>query len=156
LTDGAFSQFATATEPQRESTMPDDPKPEDELSFEEALGQLQRIVENLERGESDLSAALSHYEKSVKLLAHCQGLLDRAEQSVALLAGVDAQGNPATAPFDATATIAREGDHTAVDSTPSPEPKQTKSARTESGRSSARKVKAAPEVDVVDPLDPPF
>ncbi len=90
--------------------MPDQAEPDDELSFEQALGLLQRIVESLERGESDLSSALSQYEWSVTLLTHCNRLLDQAEQSVALLSGVDAQGNPITTPFDATATIAREPD----------------------------------------------
>lgn len=131
--------------------MPDKTVPDEELTFEQALGQLERIVSSLERGESDLSSALSQYEKSVKLLAHCQGLLDRAEQSVALLAGVDAQGNPITAPFDATATIAREGDPAMVDpsSSPKSKPSQTTPAAT-------RKVRPIPEVDVLDPLDPPF
>jgi exodeoxyribonuclease VII small subunit len=138
--------------------MPDDLKPEEELSFEQALGQLERIVEILERGDSDLSSALSQYERSVRLLTHCQGLLDRAEQSVALLAGVDTQGNPITAPFDATATIAREAEPHAADIAPSPEVKQTKAARAEPARPPARKVRAVPEVDAIDPdqLDPPF
>jgi exodeoxyribonuclease VII small subunit len=84
--------------------MPDEP----ELGFEEALTQLERIVEHLERGEPALAAALTQYEDGVRLLRHCYLLLDQAEQSVALLTGVDDQGNPQTIPFDATATIARE------------------------------------------------
>jgi exodeoxyribonuclease VII small subunit len=144
-------QFPTATETRRESPMPDQPEPEGELSFEQALGELEHIVETLERGESDLSSALSQYERSVKLLGHCHGMLDQAEQSVALLSGVDTQGNPITTPFDATATIAREPDPTATNITPSSQPKQPKS-----GRPSARKVQAVPEVDPIDPLDPPF
>jgi exodeoxyribonuclease VII small subunit len=140
----------------RSKTMPDIPEPEDELSFEQALGQLERIVDVLERGESDLSTALSHHERSIRLLAHCHGLLERAEQAVALLAGVDAQGNPITAPFDATATITRQGDPPrsalgGADIPPSPEPKQS-----EPPRSAPRKVRAAPEVDAVDPFEPPF
>ncbi|HKI21505.1 MAG TPA: exodeoxyribonuclease VII small subunit [Isosphaeraceae bacterium] len=131
--------------------MPDQAEPEGELSFEQALAQLQRIVETLERGESDLSSALSQYERSVTLLGYCNRLLDQAEQSVALLSGVDPQGNPITTPFDATATIAREPDPGASETTPSPEPKPSKPART-----AARKVRATPEVDAVDPLDPPF
>jgi exodeoxyribonuclease VII small subunit len=133
--------------------MPDqaEPEPEPELSFEQALGQLEQIVETLERGESDLSSALGQYERSVKLHALCQRLLDQAEQSVALLSGVDTHGNPITSPFDATATIAREGDPIAAEITPSPVPKQPRPPRT-----TARKVRAVPEVDAVDPLDPPF
>ena len=50
--------------------------------------------------------ALAKYEKGVKLLTRCHSLLDQAEHSVALLTGVDNQGNPLTAPFDASATVA--------------------------------------------------
>jgi exodeoxyribonuclease VII small subunit len=84
--------------------MPDEP----ELSFEQALTQIERIVVNLERGEPDLTTALTNYEKGVRMLTHCYRLLDQAEQSAALLTGVDEQGNPITAPFDTTATIERE------------------------------------------------
>ncbi len=70
-------------------------QPETEPSFEEALGLLDRIVESLERGEPELSSALAKYEKGVKLLTQCYRLLDQAEHSVALLTGVDQQGQPA-------------------------------------------------------------
>ena len=84
--------------------MPDESEP----TFEQALTRLERIVDELERGEPDLSAALAQYEDGVKLLRHCYRLLDQAEQSVALLTGVDSQGNPLTIPFGATATVARD------------------------------------------------
>jgi exodeoxyribonuclease VII small subunit len=84
--------------------MPDPSEP----TFEEALTQLEGIVAELEHGEPGLSAALAKYENGVKLLRHCYQLLDQAERSVALLTGVDAQGNPLTTPFDSTATRARE------------------------------------------------
>jgi len=77
-----------------------DPEP----TFERALEQLERIVDDLERGESELSTALKKYEQGVALLGRCQAALEQADRSVALLTGVDAQGNPLTAPFDATAT----------------------------------------------------
>ena len=69
---------------------------ETEPRFETALEQLEAIVQSLERGEPDLSAALAKYETGVRLLNQCYGLLERAERSVALLTGVDAQGNPTT------------------------------------------------------------
>ncbi len=83
-------------------------QPDTEPSFEDAVKQLDRIVESLERGEPELTSALAKYEKGVKLLTQCYRLLDRAEQSVALLTGVDPQGNPLTAPFDASATLSKE------------------------------------------------
>ena len=61
---------------------------EPEPDFEDALKQLEAIVDDLERGEPELSAALAKYEQGVRLLARCHGVLDRAEQSVALLTGV--------------------------------------------------------------------
>ena len=72
---------------------------EPELNFETALKQLESIVNDLERGEPELSTALTKYEQGVRLLARCHGVLDKAEQSVALLAGVDGAGNPITTPF---------------------------------------------------------
>ena len=76
-----------------------------ETTFEDALRQLERVVDDLERGESDLTTALKGYETGVGLLARCQAELDRAERSVALLTGVDETGRPQTMPFDAAATL---------------------------------------------------
>jgi exodeoxyribonuclease VII small subunit len=78
----------------------DDP----EIPFEEALENLERIVDDLQRGELDLAASLASYEKGVALLARCQSLLDGVDRSVALLTGVEADGTPVTTPFDAAAT----------------------------------------------------
>jgi exodeoxyribonuclease VII small subunit len=75
-----------------------------EIGFEAALEELEAIVGELERGRPDLGTALARYERGVRLLGHCQGLLDGAERSVALLTGVDEAGRPITAPFDASAT----------------------------------------------------
>jgi exodeoxyribonuclease VII small subunit len=73
-------------------------------SFETALDQLTRIVADLEQGAPELATALAKYEQAIRLLAHCHSLIDRAEQTVALLTGVDDQGQPLTTAFDATAT----------------------------------------------------
>jgi len=78
------------------------------MEFEAALEQLEQIVDDLEHGEGDLTKALARYEQGVRLLAHCHGVLDGAERSVALLMEVEASGRPVTAPFDATATVGRE------------------------------------------------
>jgi len=75
-----------------------------EIEFEAALGELEQIVEALERGGPDLKEALAGYGRGVSLLGHCQGILDGAERSVALLTGVDDAGQPITSPFDSAAT----------------------------------------------------
>jgi len=78
------------------------PAPREELtgSFEESLGELERIVAELESGKLGLSDALARYEEGVKHLKGCQQLLESAERKIELLSGVDAEGNPITAPFD--------------------------------------------------------
>jgi exodeoxyribonuclease VII small subunit len=79
-----------------------------ELSFEAALDTLSQIASDLEQGEPELAAALAKYEQAIRLLAHCHSLIDSAAQTVALLTGVDDQGQTLTTPFDASATTDRE------------------------------------------------
>ena len=129
--------------------MPDETEPR----FETALEQLEAIVESLERGEPDLSAALAKYETGVRLLNQCYTLLECAERSVALLTGVDAQGKPTIAPFVATATIEMESTRLAQASASpaapvaTPDPKPARS----------RRVKPPPEPEAeYDRFDPPF
>jgi len=131
--------------------MPDEPEPE--LSFEQALSQLERIVASLERGEPALTTALAMYEKGVRLLTLCHRLLDQAEQSVALLTGVDDQGNPLTVPFDATATIARQGGSTGSTSTT---PIVDDPKRRTPERPSPAKNRAISQDDPNEASDPPF
>lgn len=54
-------------------------------SFEQALKQLQSIVERLERSDLDLSTALTSFEHGVKLSRQCAQLLQEAEQRVEIL-----------------------------------------------------------------------
>jgi exodeoxyribonuclease VII small subunit len=129
-----------------------------EPSFEEALALIERIVENLERGEPELTSALAKYEKGVKLLTRCYTLLDQAENSVALLTGVDNKGNPLTAPFDASATLARETASAAapVVSVTVAAGGTGNSKLKSSSRTSYRKVRDTPQNDVEPAGDPPF
>jgi exodeoxyribonuclease VII small subunit len=90
------------------------PESTSELSFETALDQLGQIVGELEQGEPELAAALAKYEQAVRLLAHCHGLIDGAERTVALLTGVDDQGQPLTTPFDASSSAERESSTTPI------------------------------------------
>jgi len=92
-----------------ESTaQPTQPELPADLTFETALEGLEKIVAELERGQPSLSTALARYETGLRLLNHCHATLDRAERSVALLTGVDADGLPITGDFDASATDPRK------------------------------------------------
>ena len=79
--------------------------PPNSPSFEQALVQLEAIVEQLEDGETGLASALECYEQGVRLLKQCYTLLERAERRIELLCGVDAQGNPVAEAFDDEASI---------------------------------------------------
>lgn len=130
--------------------MPDEP----DIRFEDALSQLERIVASLEQGEPELTTALAKYEKGVLLLTQCHRLLDQAEQSVALLTGVDDEGKPLTAPFDAAATVARESTNDAAASpvTVANPPKKRKTSE----RSSTPRTPTPPWEDPTQTSDPPF
>ena len=72
----------------------------DELTFEDAMGELERIVRQLETGELGLDAALGLYERGVALVRRCRGELDRAEARLQVLT-VDPDGQPVLRPMDA-------------------------------------------------------
>lgn len=73
-------------------------------SFEQALGQLQQSVAELEGGQLSLDESLQRYEAALRLLRIGYQHLERAEQKIEQLISLDAQGGIETAPFDAQAT----------------------------------------------------
>ena len=52
------------------------------LSFEEAISELERIVEDLERGDIELEDSISIYERGVILKAHCEEKLKTAKMKI--------------------------------------------------------------------------
>jgi len=65
--------------------MTNEPKPVDaatvsELSFEEAIGQLESIIERVEKGDIGIERALVEYEQGVTLVARCDAILKTVEQ----------------------------------------------------------------------------
>ncbi len=52
------------------------------MSFEQALQELEKIVESLEQGNVALEASIGFYERGEKLRDHCQKLLGAAEAKV--------------------------------------------------------------------------
>lgn len=78
-------------------------------SFEAALAELQKITVRLEDGSTGLEQGLKDFSRGVQLLQTCYRLLDAAELQIEQLVGFDADGNPQTAPFDATATAEQPG-----------------------------------------------
>jgi exodeoxyribonuclease VII small subunit len=53
--------------------------------FEQALAELETLVERLERGDLPLDEALKLFERGVALTRHCQSSLQAAQQRVEIL-----------------------------------------------------------------------
>ena len=59
----------------------------EELSYEEALAELEGIVESLEDGQSQLDESMKLFERGQALVTHCGALLESAQLKVQKLAG---------------------------------------------------------------------
>lgn len=69
------------------------------LSFEAALAELERIVEQLERGEVELEKSIGLYERGAALKAHCEARLKDAQLKVDKLV-VGGDGSVSAEPAD--------------------------------------------------------
>lgn len=62
-------------------------KPVEDLSYEEALAELEGIVDALESEQNPLEEALKLYERGQALVTHCGALLEKAQLKVQQLTG---------------------------------------------------------------------
>ena len=67
----------------------------DTPSFEQALQQLEQIVQKLEKGELPLEDSLKLYEDGIRLSRLCHGKLEEVEGRIEVLLK-DARGEPVT------------------------------------------------------------
>lgn len=70
-----------------------------EKTFEEALQELEEIVNRLEQGDLPLEDALQFFEKGVKLSRYCHTKLDEAQKRVEILLK-DEGGKMTAQPFE--------------------------------------------------------
>lgn len=63
------------------------------LSFEDALAQLEQVVTQLDSGDVPLEKSIELYERGAKLKDHCDARLKAAEEKVAQIT-LDAKGQP--------------------------------------------------------------
>jgi exodeoxyribonuclease VII small subunit len=61
----------------------------EELSYEQALAELESIVAALETNDHSLDKALALFERGQELARYCAGLLDQAELKVQQLSGTE-------------------------------------------------------------------
>lgn len=69
-------------------------KQDESPAFEEALEELEAIVERMEDGEPSLEESLKLFERGMDLTRSCQKALDDAEQRIRILADAE-PGSPA-------------------------------------------------------------
>ena len=75
-------------------------KPVEEMSFEEAMAELEAVVGQLERGDVALEESINLYERGAALKARCEVKLKEAEEKVAAIT-LDKDGAPSgTTPVD--------------------------------------------------------
>jgi exodeoxyribonuclease VII small subunit len=81
--------------------MPEPKIPADisQLSFEDALAELEKIVKQLEAGQGKLDDAIRSYERGAFLKRHCEAKLREAQAKVEKIV-LSADGTPGTKPLD--------------------------------------------------------
>lgn len=84
MADGKRPEPATASGPDRQ---PGPTKALDvsQMSFEDALAELEQIVRGLEGGQQKLEDAITAYERGASLRRHCEAKLAEAEARVAAI-----------------------------------------------------------------------
>ncbi len=69
---------------------------EKKMTFEDALGKLEQLVEQIESGQIGLEESIARYEEGTKLVKQCRKILDAAEKKIQVLAkgegGLEAAG----------------------------------------------------------------
>jgi len=68
-------------------------RPVDEMSFEEAMAELEQVLGQLERGDVALDTSISLYDRGNALKKRCETKLKEAEEKVAAIT-LDGDGNP--------------------------------------------------------------
>ena len=64
-----------------------------EMSFEQAMGELEQVVSQLERGDVPLEQSITLYERGAELKKRCEAKLKEAEEKVAAIT-FDGVGTP--------------------------------------------------------------
>ncbi|MHC4415303.1 MAG: exodeoxyribonuclease VII small subunit [Planctomycetota bacterium] len=63
------------------------PPPPEEMSYEQAIAELESIIERIEQGEVGLEESLAEYRRGAALLKRCRGILEAAEQQIEEVGG---------------------------------------------------------------------
>lgn len=73
--------------------------PIDQMSFEEALQELDTIVSALESGKAPLEQSIESYERGMALKKHCESKLSAAQEKIEKIT-IQPNGEAKAEPFD--------------------------------------------------------
>ncbi len=77
-------------------------------TFEDALAELEKIVSDLEDGDTGLEQALKRYEDGIALLRRCYDQLRKVELRILEVTGKDEAGNPVLKLFEHSSSVKPE------------------------------------------------
>ncbi len=69
----------------QDSDSGDDSPGVEPVRFEQAIEQIEAVIERIESGEVGLEQSLAQYEQATKLIGQCRSILDTAQQRIAQL-----------------------------------------------------------------------
>ncbi|MDP7142402.1 MAG: exodeoxyribonuclease VII small subunit [Alphaproteobacteria bacterium] len=79
--------------------MAQDTKNISDLSFEDAMAELESIVRNMESGDTKLEDSISAYERGIELKKHCEKKLRDAQSKIEKIT-INDDGAATAEPFD--------------------------------------------------------
>lgn len=84
--DASSAEFMTSSSESKSSRTAKAASPEPVASsYEAALGELERLVSQLDAGQLPLDQLLTHYQRGAQLLAYCREKLDAVENQIRVL-----------------------------------------------------------------------
>lgn len=60
-----------------------------ELKFEEAMQELEKIANDLEKGDLSLEESVEKFEEGMKLSKECSNMIEKAEKKITILLSKD-------------------------------------------------------------------
>lgn len=61
----------------------------EDINFEKAMEELEKIATELEKGELDLDKSVSKFEQGMKLSKKCNEILENAEKKISILLNIN-------------------------------------------------------------------
>ncbi len=92
----------------KRKSSPSPPAAPASLTYEQAVAELETLIDRMESGETPLEESLADYERGVGLLKRCREIITQAEQKIEYLKAAARSDDDESADSDAGATAPRD------------------------------------------------